>query len=199
MPRQRWWQPRPMGDHPARLSPRGLLESSRWPARSCRWAPSRRQPRSLGRPLIFLSCDLLSSSLTVVRTLSAELGQRAFDSDTLPSRAARRPKANSSTGSGRPSSASPAGGKFLLRWRFCCLREAEPASESCTAEDRARLTGSASPPEAGCAPMTRRPPRRGRWCGASPSGWARTSMSPSSCARARRASAPRQSTAARRG
>ena len=42
-------------------------------------------------------------------------------------------------------------------------------------------------------------PRRGRWCGASPSGWAKTSTSPCTCARARPASAPRRSTAARAG
>ena len=39
-------------------------------------------------------------------------------------------------------------------------------------------------------------PKLGRWCCASPSGWVSTSTSPSTCARARRASAPWRSTAA---
>ena len=79
----------------------------------------------------------------------------------------------------------PAGGGLRPRLRAQVLRECHDGP-----------LGADSGPDSGA---TSGAPRPGRWYAALPSGWDRTSTSPSTCARARRASAQRRSTAAHAG
>ncbi len=144
--------------------------------------------------------DDLFLSQTFVQTLATEL---AVDASFGPSCAALlRHSASLWTGSADQSLDPPARRRAGHSW---C------GAVCCTAAGRARQTASVSPPVLGCALRcyasattarsggTSAALRRGRWCVASPSGWARTSTSPSTCARARRASAPKRSTAAHVG
>ena len=92
------------------------------------------------------------------------------------------------------SSRTPAGGTFLVRCGLLYRRGQGAADRLCIpAGGERRFCGNVTTARLG---VTSGVPRRGRWFVASPSGWGRTSTSPSTCARARRASGSRRSTAA---
>jgi hypothetical protein len=93
----------------------------------------------------------------------------------------------------------PKGGGFLVRCGLLYRRGQGEADRLCIPAGgglRAQVLRECHDGPLG-GHVTSDAPRRGHWCAASPSGWARTSRSPSMCARARHASAPRRSTAVR--
>ena len=143
----------------------------------------------------------MALSPAFVQTLAAQLALNALFGPLCA--LLQRRSAGLSTGSVRRSPASPTPRSKGHSW--CC-------AASCIAADSARRTAYASPPAAGCACSCcasattarsgdiRGAPgrgRSGRWYDGLLSGSARMSTSPSTCARAKRASTLRLNTAAR--